>query len=215
MKLRHPSRRHPLTIKTVLETFFSIQGEGLKIGIPSVFIRFPGCNLRCPWCDTKYSWEEEPQFSFKDVNLLSNEVVFTGGEPLLNQDLILDFIQKHPDLNYTIETNGTLLPCSELADRPLLWSVSPKLFLQNWDKNLLTFDNYKNVQFKFVISDLSDLNKLKGLPLEHPILVQPNGQTSDYNKACRELAESVLNQHLPFRVLPQFHKICWQDRRNI
>jgi 7-carboxy-7-deazaguanine synthase len=187
-----------LTNKNILETFFSIQGEGLKIGVPSVFIRFPGCNLRCPWCDTKYAWEEEPNISIDDVQLLSNEIVFTGGEPLLNQDLIHSFISKYPDLNYTIETNGTILPDSNLSSLDILWSVSPKLFLENWDKHIPTFDNYKNVQFKFVISDLSDLNKLKGLSLNHPILVQPNGQVTDYNKACRELAEAVLNQNLPY-----------------
>jgi 7-carboxy-7-deazaguanine synthase len=215
MKLPLPMRRYALTNKTILETFYSIQGEGLKIGVPSVFIRFPGCNLRCPWCDTKYSWEEKPKLNFEDINIISNEIVFTGGEPLLNQDLILSFISKHPDLNYTIETNGTLIPCSELTDLDIFWSVSPKLFLKDWNKNISIFDNYKTVQFKFVISDLSDLNKLKGLSLRHPILVQPNGQTEDYSKACRELAECVLNNKLNFRVLPQFHKICWQDRRNI
>lgn len=199
----------------ILETFFSIQGEGLKIGVPSVFIRFAGCNLRCSWCDTKYSWEEEGNISIDDVKLLSNEVVFTGGEPLLNQDIIYSFIKKHPELNYTIETNGTLIPCNELLDFNIFWSVSPKLFLENWNKNISTFDNYNNVQFKFVISDLSDLEMLKGISLKHPILVQPNGQTSDYNKACRELAEAVLSQNLNFRVLPQFHKICWGNQRNI
>ncbi len=199
----------------ILETFYSIQGEGLKIGVPSVFIRFAGCNLRCPWCDTKYSWEEESKISIDDVKLLSNEVVFTGGEPLLNQDIIYSFISKYPDLNYTIETNGTLIPCKELLDFDILWSVSPKLFLENWGKNIPIFDNYNNVQFKFVITDLSDLNKLNGLSLNHPILVQPNGNTEDYNKACKELAETVLSQNLNFRVLPQFHKICWGNQRNI
>jgi organic radical activating enzyme len=97
----------------------------------------------------------------------------------------------------------------------ILWSVSPKLFLENWDKHIPTFDNYKNVQFKFVISDLSDLNKLKGLSINHPVLVQPNGQTTDYSKVCRELAEAVLSQKLNVRVLPQFHKICWGNQRNI
>jgi organic radical activating enzyme len=212
-----------LKTKTILELFYSIQGEGLRIGLPSIFVRFTGCNLKCPWCDTKYSWDEAGVFSTDYVlNFIKssknvNELVFTGGEPLLNQDSILEIINKYPDLNYTIETNGTIIPFKELAEnKSILWSVSPKLFLTDWDKNVPVFDNYKKVQFKFVIDNLvKDIEKIQGLHLNHPVIVQPNGQKDNYSLSCRELAEKVLMLKLNFRVLPQFHKICWGTQRGI
>jgi organic radical activating enzyme len=205
-----------------MEIFHSIQGEGLRIGVPSVFARFPGCNLRCSWCDTKYAWEAEPVYSFYDLETLLDdtgitEIVFTGGEPLLNQDEILCFLESYTGLHITIETNGTIRPDEKLANNSnILWSVSPKLFLENWKQNISYFDSLKNVQFKFVISDVdNDLYKVSTLKLDHSIIVQPDGNKEPYSEACRELAEAVLFFNLPFRVLPQFHKICWQNRRNI
>jgi len=208
--------------KSVLETFYSIQGEGLKIGVPSVFVRFAGCNLRCSWCDTKYAWEEEPELTLNDVKSFIEktecfEVVITGGEPLLNQDLILNLVSNLYNKNFTIETNGTILPCEWLRLRQnILFSVSPKLFLEKWDRYINIFDSLQNVQFKFVITDIeNDLEKISRLNLKHPIIVQPNGEKSPYSEACRELAEAVIEKQLSYRVLPQFHKICWQDRRGI
>lgn len=49
------------------EIFFSINGEGLQIGIPMVFIRLSGCNLRCKWCDTEYSWIQKDQKNIEDI----------------------------------------------------------------------------------------------------------------------------------------------------
>lgn len=210
-----------MTTKTILETFYSIQGEGLKIGVPSVFIRFPGCNLRCPWCDTKYSWEEEPRYSIEDVSTLiktyyPSDIVITGGEPLLTQDTILNIIEKHPSLNYTIETNGTIFPNETLRAKNIFWSVSPKLFFNDWYKSVRKYNNLNNVQFKFVITDLNpDLDKISHLCVKHPIIVQPDGNRDNYSQACKELAEAVISRKLNYRVLPQFHKICWGNQRNI
>lgn len=77
----------------VIENFHSIQGEGPYAGTPSYFIRFSGCSLACPYCDTKYAWNKEKGKDLKEVsaeivndirkNLKTNHIVFTGGEPLL------------------------------------------------------------------------------------------------------------------------------------
>jgi organic radical activating enzyme len=209
----------------LLETFFSLQGEGIKIGTPSVFARFAGCNLNCPWCDTKYSLEEVPTIPLSEFRRIVqatrvNDIVITGGEPLLNQDLVIEIIESFPEKNITIETNGTILPSSILKNMAhninVLWSVSPKLFLKDWDKNLLEFEKFKDVQFKFVITDLnSDIEKIQFFSSRHPVILQPNGNTDDYSLSCKMLAEKVLFRKLYFRVLPQFHKICWKGARGI
>ena len=137
----------------VLEMFCSIQGEGKWTGVPSIFIRLAGCNLRCVFgnsrCDTPYSsFElENPQWDtvystvdaflkLYEQNPMVKHIVFTGGEPLLYKDQIKRFIElicKDTDgFNYTVETNGTLPAIEPWDDSDFnywvdLWSVSPKL----------------------------------------------------------------------------------------
>jgi 7-carboxy-7-deazaguanine synthase len=114
------------------EIFYSIQGEGELTGVPSVFIRTSGCNLRCRWCDTKYaSWEPEGyQRSFAEIlaevaRHPASHVVLTGGEPMVAKELpalaaALRGISRH----ITIETAGTVAPNGIACD---LASLSPKL----------------------------------------------------------------------------------------
>jgi 7-carboxy-7-deazaguanine synthase len=114
------------------EVFYSIQGEGMLAGVPSLFIRTTGCNLRCVWCDTPYtSWqpegEEWPISRILDAVTAEpacGHVVLTGGEPMLLDELVelshsIHLLNKH----ITIETAGTVY-------RPVacdLMSISPKL----------------------------------------------------------------------------------------
>lgn len=115
----------------IAETFTSIQGEGILAGVPSVFIRVSGCNLRCSWCDTPYaSWH--PEGEVVGVESLVRDalrpgirhVVITGGEPMLFEPVVeLATGLKHGGAVITIETAGTVfrsLPCD-------LMSISPKL----------------------------------------------------------------------------------------
>lgn len=219
----------------ILEIFTSIQGEGKYIGIPSIFIRFAGCNLRCPWCDTKYSWKETGRYTTETViNFIKSKpkfkhIVFTGGEPLLYQDDILDILRAvmARDLVITIETNGTIIPGEELygfMEYIGLWSVSPKLFM-GADMNFTAikwFNQRVGTQWKFVVDGLLDIDQILDMkeqaiitPVE-PIIVQPNGMVQDYQKACQNLAEYVIDHELTeLRVLPQFHKICWGNKRGV
>lgn len=219
----------------ILEMFTSIQGEGKHIGTPSIFIRFAGCNIRCPWCDSKYTWKETGRYTIESAikyiksNPKFKHIVFTGGEPLLYQDDILEILREimARDLVITIETNGTIVPGKELYGFMKyigLWSVSPKLFLgADLDFAAVSwFNQQQGVQWKFVVDGLLDINyildmKEQGLltPVE-PIIVQPNGMVPDYNKACQNLAEYVIDHNLTeLRVLPQFHKICWGNKRGV
>jgi 7-carboxy-7-deazaguanine synthase len=116
----------------ISEIFYSIQGEGSLVGMPSVFIRTSGCNLRCVWCDTPYtSWEpdgKEMQLGAILARARSPHwpryAVVTGGEPMLAEDLgLLTEGLRIEGMHVTIETNGTVyrkLHCD-------LMSISPKL----------------------------------------------------------------------------------------
>lgn len=102
------------------EIFYSLQGEGSWVGTPMVFVRFAGCNLSCPWCDTEHDevtnklTAEEVAYAIDDVSRFDPEfslvcppaVCFTGGEPTLQLDTdLIELIHKHHSLH--IETNGT------------------------------------------------------------------------------------------------------------
>jgi len=115
----------------IAEIFKSIQGEGGRIGTPSLFIRVSGCNLRCGWCDTPYaSWNPEgPTMSLEEILKQVDasqiqDIVLTGGEPMLF-DAIEDLIVQLKLRNHfvTVETAGTVY--REMSAN--LMSISPKL----------------------------------------------------------------------------------------
>ena len=116
----------------ISEIFYSIQGEGELTGVPSVFIRTSGCNLRCDWCDTPYtSWEPEgEEMSLAQIleavdDCPANHCVITGGEPMVAKgihELASEFKQRGKHI--TIETAGTVPPENIFCD---LASLSPKL----------------------------------------------------------------------------------------
>ena len=131
----------------IIEAFVSIQGEGERSGIPSIFIRTSGCNLRCVFglsiCDTPYSSfnPENSSLSYDDVLKLINDnpqihdIVITGGEPLMHRDGLIDMLNylgyrvNLLDMCITIETNGTFDPLPEEYEtwNIGLYSISPKL----------------------------------------------------------------------------------------
>ena len=101
----------------VNEIFYSLQGEGMRAGEPSVFVRFSGCNLRCPWCDTvfdTYTLMMADDISREVTRLNGNSVatwvVLTGGEPLLQVDDNLIDTLHQAGYKVAVETNGTVVP---------------------------------------------------------------------------------------------------------
>ena len=115
----------------ISEIFYSVQGEGILAGVPSVFVRVSGCNLRCSWCDTPYaSWNPEGQE--RSVESIVETVrgfgadyaVITGGEPMIFPDVVaLSHGLTSSGMHITIETAGTVfqpVACD-------LMSISPKL----------------------------------------------------------------------------------------
>lgn len=116
----------------ISEIFYSVQGEGTLAGVPSVFVRTSGCNLRCTWCDTPYaSWTPEgPEMSIPEIMAQVTQhptrfVVVTGGEPMIAKGM-RDFLAQLRALgkHITVETAGTVAPEGACVD---LASISPKL----------------------------------------------------------------------------------------
>ena len=188
----------------IAEIFHSIQGEGLLAGVPSIFIRTSGCNLRCHWCDTPYaSWKPEgPEISIEEILKKLTEwncdhVVLTGGEPMITPDLPeLATALKKQKKHITIETAGTIPPNGIPCD---LASISPKLSNSTppperdpaWAKKheasrlepkvISEWISKYTFQLKFVVSSENDLAEIKDLlsrlppvPL-HQILLMPEG----------------------------------------
>ncbi|MCG8542440.1 MAG: radical SAM protein [Clostridia bacterium] len=96
----------------VNEIFLSIQGEGMSTGYPTVFVRFTGCNLRCSYCDTKYSYNDgihmEPEDIYSEIKKYKyKRVCITGGEPLLQRE-IHRFLSLLKGFEVNIETNGSI-----------------------------------------------------------------------------------------------------------
>ena len=116
----------------ISEIFYSVQGEGTLVGVPSVFVRTSGCNLRCGWCDTPYaSWKPEGDEMTVEAILAAVEafptrfVVVTGGEPMVAKEMaILLSKLRAAGKHLTIETAGTVAPEGVACD---LASISPKL----------------------------------------------------------------------------------------
>jgi len=188
----------------IAEIFHSIQGEGLLTGVPSIFIRTSGCNLRCHWCDTPYaSWKPEgPEMSVEEILKKITEwncdhVVLTGGEPMIAPDLHhLATVLKKRHKHITIETAGTIPPNGIPCD---LASLSPKLsnstppperdpaWAKKHESNRLQLEVISEwirrypFQLKFVVSSENDLAEIKDLlsslppvPLDQ-ILLMPEG----------------------------------------
>ena len=96
----------------IVEIFHSVQGEAFHAGIPHVFVRFGNCNLRCEWCDTDFLTYEEMELDdivSKVVSFNCDRVIFTGGEPCMQDLETIGAALKKLDINLSVETNGTIV----------------------------------------------------------------------------------------------------------
>jgi len=191
----------------IAEIYRSVQGEGLLTGVPSVFVRASGCNLRCWFCDTPYaSWQPEGQDQSVDEIVAQVEewdnthVVLTGGEPMLFAELLpLANQLRNQGRHITVETAGTLyLPvdCDLMSISPKLTNSGPSPGQHaHWSRRhqrqryqpdvlqqLLTEYEY---QLKFVVDTPDDLDEveqfLEAFPeaREERVLLMPQGTTTE------------------------------------
>ena len=222
----------------VNEIFKSIQGEGPNFGKPAIFLRTAQCNLKCIWCDTKYTWDWE-NYDFQNevkemtideikgsiLDLEIKHLVITGGEPLLQQDDLADLLSfLKPDFYVEIETNCTILPNKMLTDLVDQWNVSPKTensgnSLELYENNecYYFFANQENCFFKYVVENETDIPEIKKFIAKYKIpekRVQLMTQASTKEEIyMREKSISKLAKSHNFAFSPRLHVAMWGSQR--
>ena len=211
----------------ISETFLSIQGEGLRAGTPSFFIRTSGCNLRCRWCDTPHtSWLPEgtrrgvAELVAEAVGSPAAHVVVTGGEPLLQREIgALTRAIGEADLHVTVETAGTVDPdfhCDLLSVSPKTSNSDPQGEWRNrhrrrrrkFDPLRRLLGRFPEHQLKFVIQDGDDLPEilellqdLGGVASERVVLMPEGRSVQELAGRSAEVA-SLCIEH-GFRYTPR------------
>ncbi len=189
----------------IVEIFHSVQGEGHRVGIPHVFVRFGKCNLQCEWCDTDF----ETYSKWKAIDILAEimkfnckNVIFTGGEPMLNDLWPLHRLLKTRQYSISIESNGTIAIPEGLVD----WiTISPKDQMYPHVKiRQRTGDELKCV---FVGQELTMYDELKS-GFKH-LYLQPcyiEADTVEQNGINFSMTEEVVKNNPGWRLSLQTHK---------
>ena len=217
----------------ITEIYKSLQGESTYAGLPCVFVRLTGCNLRCSWCDTEYSFyggtKMTPEQVFEETARLSPSglIEITGGEPMLQERELVPLMQRLLDSGYTVllETSGER-PL-ENVPRGVVKIVDVKCpgsdegdSFRMENLNILT----QHDEIKFVISDRYDYEFARNFTREHAlasrvraVLFSPafrkeaSGPRDASNCLLdpQQLAEWMLEDSLPVRLSLQIHKLIW------
>ena len=238
----------PLTVSEIFGP--TIQGEGPFAGSPAVFLRLANCNLYCSWCDTAYSWDwtgrlgtkydrsaERRDMTYPEVEKAliqaglgindDRRLVITGGEPLLQQAFINDFLRGHiyhvPHDMIEVETNGTIAP-TELETWPLHYNVSPKLANSGVKQAhrekpdvIAYFRDRTEAIFKFVTCTKADLQEIFHWAIQHDvpdsrIWVMPEATT---RAGLQERTEALIEatEKAGFHFTSRLHIAAWDGER--
>lgn len=212
------------------EIFYSLQGEALSLGLPTIFIRLTGCPLRCIYCDTVYSFTGGERWALDDIithitQYPCQRICITGGEPLAQPNaIVLMKLLLQKGYEISLETSGAL-PVASVPS-----AVSKVMDLKSpssgeVDKNL--WENIAHLtphdQIKIVIANHADYQWTKDIlrryDLTHKcgvVWLSPMFEV-DINprvpNIAVDLAEWILKDGLPVRLGLQLHKIIWADAR--
>lgn len=223
----------------------TIQGEGPHTGRLAYFLRLAGCNLSCSWCDTPFTWNWKEYVRSEEITMYTVEevrtalvvlagshlfrkdsiLVCTGGEPLLQQDLLADLarVVSCQGWKIEVETNGTRFwdHAPSLIDQ---FNVSPKLPHSGCKPSkrfkpdvLKAFADYDNVAFKFVCETIHDLDKVEEIVKQcrirpDQIWIMPEGVEEDtINTRLRYLAERVIQRG--WNISTRLHTVIWGNVR--
>ena len=226
----------------VSEKFYSIQGEGQTMGIPSVFVRLAGCNLLCKsssWvCDSIEVWQKGLPVSFEELLTLEEVVklqagahlIFTGGEPLLHQKKVAKYVAWFEDEYFfkptiEVETNGTIIPSLDMMKVVDYWNCSPKLANsgESYDRRvkpeaIRALNCYDKTIFKFVIFDKDDLETVLSDYGEFidrsKIVLMPAGEDQEKLAKTRPLVASIcIDQCL--RYSDRLHIVIWNLKTGV
>jgi 7-carboxy-7-deazaguanine synthase len=225
----------------IAEIFYSIQGEGSLIGIPSVFVRTTGCNLRCVWCDTPYtSWQPEGEdlaigeIMQRVTSYSASHIVLTGGEPMIAPDVLaLTSLLREVGLHITIETAGTVfhpVACDLMSISPKLKNSTPtqreggrwaaqheRLRYQPQVLQRLVRE-YRH-QLKFVVAAEADLAEIRNIQQEvgalpSNVILMPEGVDRDTLQE-RGVWIAEICKREGYRFSPRLHVDLWGARRGV
>jgi organic radical activating enzyme len=202
----------PPTLKTI-EIFASVQGEGLRQGEPTIFVRLAGCNLRCGFCDTKKAWRggrERPVREIVDEALKLKKdypttwVCLTGGEPLAQNVRPLIVRLHDAGFRVQVETNGTFPP-APLADWHTVSLKPPDYVIHPGFRS-------KAREVKLVVCRGLGLDAIRtaraAVPLPVPIILQPQSNARwSLDKAVRLLEDAARVGLEGVRLSVQLHKV--------
>ena len=214
----------------VVEKFVSINGEGLRSGELAVFIRFANCNLRCSYCDTKYSFIN-PIYTEESIDEIVEyvkstgvkNVTLTGGEPLIQNEIKELMIELSNIGNrIEIETNGSINIAPYLNIPNVTFTLDYKLKGSGMEM-YMDLTNYdllrKNDVIKFVVSDYDDLEKTKEIIKKYDLinkancLISPVWGRIEFEEIVNFLKDNTLND---VKMQLQIHKIIWdKDKRGV
>ena len=202
----------------VTEIYKSIQGESTHMGLPCVFVRLTGCNLRCVWCDTTHAFYDGKKLSVDQIldqvkSYGVNLVEITGGEPLLQNEVVpLMKLLLKKKFRVMLETGGSLsiknVPAEVIKIIDLKCPGSGEKDKNHWDNlNYLALTD----EIKFVIADRTDYEwsrsvlKKYGLGKNNHVLFSPA-----FDKlSLKDLTKWILEDNLPVRLQTQLHKHIW------
>jgi 7-carboxy-7-deazaguanine synthase len=220
----------------ISEIFYSVQGEGGLVGVPSIFIRTSGCNLRCSWCDTPYaSWHPEgEELSIGRILELTAEyraarhVVLTGGEPMIMPGMVeLSERLRERGLHITIETAGTVhapVACDLMSISPKLSNSTPEgVFRTQHERLRIQPDVLRRLiaqydyQLKFVIANEPDLAEARELiaTLDAPankVILMPEGISAEVLNDRGVWIAELCKEH-GYRFSPRLHVHLYGNRR--
>jgi 7-carboxy-7-deazaguanine synthase len=218
---------------SIIEIYRSIQGESSFAGMPCTFVRLAGCNLRCRWCDSEYTFsggkKMEPEVIFAEVQCLSPNglVEITGGEPMLQERELVPFMQRLLDAGYQvlIETSGE----RPLANVPkAVHKIVDVKCPDSGEGDTFNFENLKalttNDEVKFVIASHRDYDFARDFTREHHLDEKVNSvifspvfkkdatgarDTSHCLIPPVQIADQIVKDGLNVRLGLQIHKFIW------
>lgn len=217
----------------------TFQGEGPSMGRRCSFLRLSGCNLRCTWCDTPYTWDWSRYDSAAERTLLdvsaildtisghgTGMVVVSGGEPLLQQRRLVPLLGALAErgVRIEVETAGTVSPLASVAAAVAQFNVSPKLGNSGnplarriRPAALADLQATGRAIWKFVAVSVVDLDEIAGLVDSlglRPVYVMPEGTSAEVLLArSRELAEAVLARG--WNLTSRLHVLLYGNRRGV